>query len=63
MDTVVMTLIAAGILLLLGLYIRSHVTYKRPTRVQNAVEAIMEFIDGIIADNLGTGVRGRLALP
>ncbi len=53
MDTVVMTLIAAGILLLLGLYIRSHVTYKRPTRVQNAVEAIMEFIDGIIADNLG----------
>lgn len=52
-DTIVMTLISAAILLLLGLYIRSHVTYEAPSRIQNAVEAVMEFINGIIEDNLG----------
>ncbi|HZT96222.1 MAG TPA: F0F1 ATP synthase subunit A [Chloroflexota bacterium] len=53
MDTVIMSLLAAAILLLLGLYIRTHVTYAAPSRMQNAVEATMEFINGIIEDNLG----------
>lgn len=53
MDTIVMTLIAGGILILLGLYIRSHVTSGPPSRIQNAVETTMEFINAVIEDNLG----------
>lgn len=52
-DTVVMTLAAAVPLLVLGIYIRRNVTSQVPTRTQNAVESIIEFIDGIIQDNLG----------
>jgi F-type H+-transporting ATPase subunit a len=52
-DTIVMTLVAAVPLLLLGLYIRRRVTSGPPGRLQNGVEAIIEFIDGIIQDNLG----------
>lgn len=64
MDTVIMTLISAALLILLGLYVRSHITYKAPSRVQNAIEAIIEFIDGIITDNLGRdpGTIGSIAL-
>jgi F-type H+-transporting ATPase subunit a len=52
-DTAVMTLFAAVPLLLLGVYIRRRVTSGAPSRTQNAVEAVMEFINGIIEDNLG----------
>src|SRR5579884_3232723 len=52
-DTIVMTLASAAILLALGLYIRTNVTSGPPSRIQNGVEAVMEFIDGIIQDNLG----------
>lgn len=64
MDTVVMTLVASAVIIALGLYIRSHVTFKVPTRTQNAIEAIIEFIDGIINDNLGRnpGTIGSIAL-
>lgn len=53
LDTVGLTLIVAGILLLLGLYIRRNVTSGPPTRVQNAVEGVMQFLDDIIEENLG----------
>ncbi|HLJ68696.1 MAG TPA: F0F1 ATP synthase subunit A [Chloroflexota bacterium] len=53
LDTVLLTLLVCGVLLALGLYIRSHVTAGAPSRVQNAVEAVMQFLDNIIEDNLG----------
>jgi F-type H+-transporting ATPase subunit a len=53
MDTVLLSLAVAGILFLLGLAIRSRVTPGPPSRLQNAVEAIMQFLNGIIEDNLG----------
>lgn len=63
-DTVVMTLLSAALLLLLGLYIRRTVTSGPPGRAQNAVESIIEFIDGIIQDNLGRdpGLIASIAL-
>jgi F-type H+-transporting ATPase subunit a len=53
LDTVLMTLVVAGILLLLGLYIRSRATSGAPSRIQNGVEAVMEFLNNIIEENLG----------
>lgn len=53
LDTVGLTLIVAGVLLALGLYIRSHITSGPPSRIQNIVEAIMQFLNSIIEENLG----------
>ncbi len=53
LDTVLLTLAVAGILLLVGLIIRSTVTPGPPSTLQNAIEAIMQFLDNIIEDNLG----------
>jgi F-type H+-transporting ATPase subunit a len=63
-DTIVMTLLSAALLIVLGLYIRRTVTPGAPSRTQNSVEAVMEFIDGIIQDNLGRdpGVIAGIAL-
>jgi len=63
-DTIVMMLVSAAPLLLLGLYIRRNVTDGAPGRLQNAVESVIEFIDGIIQDNLGRdpGPIGSIAL-
>lgn len=63
-DTIVMTLVAAAVLILLGLFIRSNITPGPPGRLQNGVESVIEFIDGIIQDNLGRnpGIIGSIAL-
>jgi len=53
LDTILMTLVAAGVLLILGLSIKSRITSGKPSRTQNAVEAVMEFINTIIEDTLG----------
>jgi F-type H+-transporting ATPase subunit a len=53
LDTVLLSLLVSGILLAIGLYIRSHATSGAPSRLQNAVEAIMQFLNGIIEENLG----------
>lgn len=53
LDTVGLTLVAAAVLVLLGLYIRSHATSGPPSRIQNATEAVMQFLDNIIEENLG----------
>jgi len=53
LDTVLLTLLVCAILLAVGLYIRTHVTSGPPSRIQNAVEAIMSFLDNIITENLG----------
>src|SRR5947209_9714607 len=60
MDTVLLTLLVVGILLLLGLYIRSHITSGPPSRLQNAVESIIQFLNNIIENNLGRN-PGRIA--
>jgi len=54
MDTILMTLVAAGILLIVGLMIRLRITSGRPSGTQNFIEAVMAFINGIIEDNLGS---------
>jgi F-type H+-transporting ATPase subunit a len=53
LDTVGLTLIAAGILLVVGLLIRRSATSGPPGTLQNAVEAVMQFLDNIIEENLG----------
>jgi len=53
LDTVITSLAVAALLLAVGLYIRSHITSGPPSRLQNAVEAIMSFLNGIIEENLG----------
>ncbi|MGH2449430.1 MAG: F0F1 ATP synthase subunit A [Chloroflexota bacterium] len=64
LDTVGLTLVAAGILLLLGFYIRSHISAETPTRIQSAVEAVIQFLDAIIEENLGrdAGTIASIAL-
>ncbi|GAC1404299.1 MAG: F0F1 ATP synthase subunit A [Chloroflexota bacterium] len=52
-DTVLLTLAVAGILILVGLVIRSRATSGPPGKLQNAVESIMQFLNGIIEENLG----------
>jgi F-type H+-transporting ATPase subunit a len=53
LDTVLLSLAVSGILLLLGLFIRSNATAGPPSRLQNAVEAVMQFLNNIIEENLG----------
>jgi F-type H+-transporting ATPase subunit a len=53
LDTVGLTLIVVALLFGLGLFIRSHITSDAPSRIQNAVEAVMQFLDNIIEENLG----------
>jgi F-type H+-transporting ATPase subunit a len=53
LDTVLLTLLVVGILFALGLYIRLNVTSGPPGRVQNAVESVIQFLNGIIEENLG----------
>jgi F-type H+-transporting ATPase subunit a len=60
LDTILLSLVVAGILLLLGLFIRSRVTAGPPSRIQNVVEAVMQFINDIIEENLGRN-PGRIA--
>jgi len=53
LDTILLSLLVCAILLGVGIYIRTHVTSGRPSRMQNAVESIMQFLNGIIEENLG----------
>ncbi|MGI8826304.1 MAG: F0F1 ATP synthase subunit A [Chloroflexota bacterium] len=55
LDTVLLTLLVSAILLALGVYVRSHATSDAPSKIQNTVEAVMSFLDGIIEENLGRG--------
>lgn len=60
LDTVLLSLLVAGILLALGLYIRARATSGAPSRIQNGVEAVMQFLNDIIEENLGRH-PGRIA--
>lgn len=52
-DTIFNTLVACGILFVLALLLRSRLKEGRPGRLQNAIEAIIEFLQGLIKDTLG----------
>jgi F0F1-type ATP synthase membrane subunit a len=60
LDTVLLSLLVSGILLVLGLLIRRTVTSGPPSRLQNAVESIMAFLNAIIEESLGAN-PGRIA--
>jgi F-type H+-transporting ATPase subunit a len=63
-DTVIMTLIGMAILLAIGLTIRARITSGVPGRLQNAIEMVVEFINDIITENLGSdpGTIGTISL-
>ena len=50
LDTVLLTLLVVGVLVLLGIYIRTHITSGPPSRIQNAVESIIQFLNNIIEE-------------
>jgi len=60
LDTVLLSLMVSGILLVVGVLIRRNVTSGPPSRLQNAVESIMAFLNAIIEENLGAS-PGRIA--
>lgn len=53
-DTIFNTLVVCGILLLLGFLLRRNLREGPPGRLQNALESIIEFLQGLIKDTLGT---------
>lgn len=53
-DTIFNTLVACGILVVLALLLRRGLKDGRPGRLQNAIESIIEFLQGLIKDTLGT---------
>ena len=53
-DTIFNTLVACGILVVLALLLRRGLKEGRPGRLQNAIESIIEFLQGLIKDTLGT---------
>lgn len=53
-DTIFNTLVACGILVVLALLLRRSLKDGAPGRLQNAIESIIEFLQGLIKDTLGT---------
>lgn len=53
LDTIYNTLIVCGILLVLTFLLRRGLRQGAPGRMQNALEAIIEFLQGLIKDTLG----------
>jgi len=54
LDTVGMTLLVLLIILALAVYVRLHLSVERPRGVQNVLEFVFDFINGFVADNLGS---------
>jgi F-type H+-transporting ATPase subunit a len=53
LDTLYNTLIVCGILVVIAVVLRSKMRDRRPGRFQQAVESIIEFIQGLIKEILG----------
>lgn len=53
LDTLYNTLITCGILLVLAFLLRRSLRQGAPGRMQNAIESIIEFLQGLIKDTLG----------
>jgi F-type H+-transporting ATPase subunit a len=53
-DTVVMTVLVLAIILALAVWVRLHLAVERPRGAQNVLEYVFDFINGFVADNLGS---------
>lgn len=61
-DTMISTLIVAVLLIILGLYVRRHLTAGVPGKWQNALEIVLEFLKNTAADLIGEQ-RARVVMP
>ncbi|MFN2451449.1 MAG: F0F1 ATP synthase subunit A [Candidatus Dormibacteria bacterium] len=52
-DTAVNTLIVCGLFVLMALYLRFRMSNGRPGQLQNLLEGLVDFIDGLVGDTLG----------
>ena len=52
-DTVVSTLVAGGILILMGLYMRSRINDGVPGKLQLAFEGLISYIEGLVESAMG----------
>jgi F-type H+-transporting ATPase subunit a len=53
-DTVGMTVLVLAIILALAVWVRLHLAVERPRGLQNVLEYVFDFINGFVADNLGS---------
>ena len=53
-DTFGMTVLVLLIILALAVWVRLHLSVERPRGVQNVLEYVFDFINGFVADNLGS---------
>ncbi|GAC1340594.1 MAG: F0F1 ATP synthase subunit A [Candidatus Dormibacteria bacterium] len=53
LDTAVNTLIVCGLFVLMALFLSFRMTHGRPGRLQNILEGLVDFIDGLVGDTLG----------
>jgi F-type H+-transporting ATPase subunit a len=53
-DTFGMTVLVLAIILALAVWVRLHLAEERPRGVQNVLEYVFDFINGFVADNLGS---------
>jgi F-type H+-transporting ATPase subunit a len=53
-DTVALTVLVLVIILALAVWVRLHLSVERPRGVQNVLEYVFDFINGFVADNLGS---------
>lgn len=64
-DTVVLTIVAMIIVIVLAYLVRLRLSVERPRGIQNVLEAIFEFVNGFVTDSLGverTPTIGPLAV-
>jgi F-type H+-transporting ATPase subunit a len=54
LDTVGMTVLVLAIILALAVWVRRRLSVERPRGVQNVLEYVFDFINGFVADNLGS---------
>ncbi len=52
-DTIAMTVIVMGLILVLALVVRSSLSVEKPRGLQNGLEAIFDFVNDLVSDNLG----------
>src|SRR5205823_9982064 len=53
-DTFAMTILVLAIILALALWVRLHLSVERPRGMQNVLEYVFDFVNGFVAENLGS---------
>jgi F-type H+-transporting ATPase subunit a len=54
LDTIGMTILVLAIILALAAWVRRHLSVERPRGAQNVLEYVFDFVNGFVADNLGS---------